>query len=752
MKTIDMKKRLKRTVIFAVALTIFLFISGYVVARLFVVTFNSTTEDRMYEEARNYRGRINREVDQNFQLLNTVASLVGSYDLENVDGFEEALMNADAQNDFLIFGYFDKEGEGLISGYRKSGPLRVHLSQLQTEIQDVVAGTMRGEEVVSDAFMGDITKENVFVFGVPVYRNGELIGALMASDAVDIFTDVLEERNWFYGSGYVHLLNSQGDYIIRNQERVVKENLKSIMNPPYLTEEESQEVYNLMQREERVEFSFLYHGMEYQALLEPVGINGWYLICINSLENVNRNIYQIAYAAAGFFIAITVLFSFLLISEYHTMKNVNEQLMDMAYYDDLTGLYNMKRFMDLVEEACEEDENFSVAAINIRQFKFINEIFGKDQANRLLAYIGKVLRKNLGEDEFACRESADMFYVCLRDTEEQYMQERMEWLLQAIVHDSRERGTYQLGVRGGIAKMEPGLDPQEVVTHAMFALAKAKKMYQSGYHVFDQTLHEQEQMDNYMESHAREALREGEFQLYLQPKVDLKKGKVAGAEALVRWVKEDKTVLYPGSFIPLFEANGFCAQLDLYMFEKVCQQLRAWMDAGIEPIPISINQSKATFYEEEYENRLCDIMRMYNVPSRLITLEILEGLVIDDLQEMNRRLEHLRQLGFKISMDDFGTGYSSLNTLGKLKIDEVKLDRGFLLEAVEGTDRKVRLIMEEIVHLSKKLSIDTVIEGIETEENEQFVKEINCDYGQGYWFSRPLDVDTFTKDFLVNRK
>ena len=236
--------------------------------------------------------------------------------------------------------------------------------------------------------------------------------------------------------------------------------------------------------------------------------------------------------------------------------------------------------------------------------------------------------------------------------------------------------------------------------------------------------------------------------MFLQPKINLKTGKLGGAEALVRWLKKDGDMIYPNQFIPLFESNGFCARLDMYMVEQVCRRIRKWIDEGIEPIPISVNQSKLLFYEEDYVESLCRLIEKYRIPARLITLEILEGLAIGNVEELNNRISSLQEKGFRISMDDFGSGYSSFNTLGKLKIDELKLDRVFLIEITNEKENRQRIIMEQVVDLTKRLKISTVVEGVETRENEVLIQSFGCDYGQGYYYSRPVSADEFEEKFL----
>ena len=739
MEEINIKKRLRTLAIFSICLTLFLFTIAFAMSQVFISTFKHTMEERMHEEANNYKEQIERQVDRNFQMLNTMASMISTYGLEQKEDFHQALVRADMENEFQTFGFYGIDGEGVLTKPCYGNGL-----------QEIAQEVLRGKKIVSNVISEENTEKKVFVFGVPVYRGEQVVGALMASDVVDAFSEWMEEESLFYGKGYVHLLDQKGNYLIHGSRMVVEEKVETIMVSPYLNAREQAVVREAMQKMKKEEFSFVYRNIEYHALLTPIESNGWYLLCINSLQNVNKNVYIVAHVAAIFFVLIVGLFIFTLVYGYRMMKTMNRNLKKMAYYDSLTEAYNMYHFKELAREA--GNLSYAIAVVNVRQFKFINEIFGKEQADHLLQYIARKLQEVVGDGEFFCRESADSFYVFLRESEEEVLQARMNHALQQITDLKKDKNFhYHLIMNCGIAVSEPDGSVEEVMTRALFALAKAKQVNQQAIWVFDTTLHEQEQIDNFIESHAREALECEEFELYLQPKMNVQDDSLGGAEALVRWVNAEGTFLYPSSFIPLFETNGFCADLDMYMFEKVCQCLQKWIADGYQPVPISINQSKLTFYEENYEQRLSELLEKYQISASLITLEILEDLVIDDLSDMNARLERLKKMGFKISLDDFGTGYSSLNTFGKLKIDEVKLDRGFLLETEKEGCGSTRMIMEEVVRLAKKLSIATVIEGIETEEQAAFVKSIGCDQGQGYYYSKPISAEQFTKEILGER-
>ena len=186
----------------------------------------------------------------------------------------------------------------------------------------------------------------------------------------------------------------------------------------------------------------------------------------------------------------------------------------------------------------------------------------------------------------------------------------------------------------------------------------------------------------------------------------------------------------------------------MYMVEQVCRQIRFWMDSYGVSIPISVNQSKLLFYQDNYVEKLCELIERYQVPARMITLEILEGLAMEDARGLNDRLLELKEKGFRISMDDFGSGYSSFNTLSSLDIDELKLDRGFLMEMHGSRRERQQLILEQIAQLAGKMNITTVAEGVETREDEEIILQAGCDYGQGYYYSRPIDAQVFTEIYF----
>ncbi len=457
-------------------------------------------------------------------------------------------------------------------------------------------------------------------------------------------------------------------------------------------------------------------------------------------------------------LALVALAWFALHSRHNADKalQAERRLGHLAMYDELTGAYNESYFRKLVQERCDRKENDVLVAFNIRGFRYINDTYGTKRANDLLCGIIAVLRPWMHEGELACRPAADLFYLLLKETDTASLGGRIADMSRNIstMASSTLEGL-PLTIYCGAVFVADSHAPYHVsanMSYMMAALAHAKKINCAVVYVFDEALYQTEQLRYYIETHMQPALEQEEYQLYLQPKMNLQTGRVDGAEALVRWQSKERGMIYPDQFIPLFEENGFCQRLDLYMVEQVCKTLRQWMDCGLAPVGIAVNQTKALFVKEDYVECLLAITGKYRIAPQSITLEIMEGLAFENLSALNHTIQRLNREGFQVSMDDFGSGYSSLNTLGRLAINELKLDRGFLMDAVNDPKGAQSEVLAAILVLAKKLGIKTVAEGVETKKSEDMIRAMSCDYGQGYYYSKPIPAEDFREKFCVMRR
>lgn len=752
MNDYQMKSDKRRLMITSIVIILVLLAVGFGIFELFINAYEQTMKERMQDEVYRYEDQISAQIDQDFQMMNTMAAFFGSAENIQYEEYFNIIKNADEENDFLTLGIFDLDGNGLISDRDVGKVYDYNVNDMQPEVQEVIHKALHSEEVMSDEFIGGLTEKDVVMFGVPIYTNGSVVGCMIASTEISAFSGAVEDNNVLYGSGSMSLIDGNGNFLIRGEDASVKDQRKSILFQPdhsNLNQDEIDNIIESMSNQKQIEFSFASDNGRYNVLLSPLKYNNWYLLCTNSVSQASQGLLYLELALLVLFIVIILVFSLLLSYWYKSVKKGNENLYQVVYYDQLTDVYTMTRFSYLVKEALQNASSYAICVFDIRQFKFINEIYGKELADKLLCSMAMILKHSFESDGLVCRESGDTFYVFVKDPDQDKLYRKLQDVLKSIVsgHIFSQLG-YPPKLCCGVSFGNKDQKLQTTITNSMFALARAKEKHVDVWY-FDMDLHELEKIENYVETRAENALEKNEFKLFLQPKVYLKDGYLSGAEALVRWVNDEQDELYPSIFIPMFERNGFCIKLDLYMFERVCEQLRAWIDAGYDPIPISVNQSKITFFESGYVSKLSTILKKYDVDASLITLEILEGLALENADELNQQIDELKKVGFRISMDDFGTGYSSLNTLGKLNVDEIKIDRSLLLEATSSENNKYRIILEEIVRLTKKLCISTVVEGVETVEDDTFVKHLTCDQGQGYFYNRPVSAEEFTQNILL---
>lgn len=754
----SLKSRIKKLSIAVVIISFAILIAVVAASYNLRTILQDALFSQMESETEQYSINIRRQMDADIQTLNTLASFI-QYGNMDTDSFIKGFQLSREYNDFDGLGFFGRPDMNIDIGIMITSDAveEVSAEALDGNMAAVVQDAWNGGSGISRIYTEEDTDENMFAYAVPVYADKEVAGALAAEVGTDVFADVLQDRSVLHGSGYIHLISDSGKILVRSEERVIEEELDTIYDNDYIAQEEQENIKDALIKGESCFSEFTYNRETYQVLLAPLGVNGWYLFCVQTAQSISGSIYHLMTNTQ--IITVVVLFIILIIIAYgyRIIYRSNHNLIKSAWYDPLTGAYNMAKFEYETAGIIENTYEYSLAAMNIRQFKFINEIFGTRAADLLLCHMKSVIADNVTENEYYCRNSEDMFYLLLRDTDRDRIKERIGKMIQeisryAICNNRDYRILLYCGVVIGTDVEDEEPSVKKSMTHVRFALDTARQSLKNNIWFYDTRLHEDEKLQNYVESHMNQALDNHEFKLYLQPKVNLSTGRTSGAEALVRWIAEEGRIIYPGQFIPVFEANGFCVNLDMYMLEEVCRQIRKWIDDGLTPVPVSVNQSKLLFYEADYIDNLKSLLDKYQIPAELISLEILEGLASENVNELNKRIGRLREIGFKISLDDFGSGYSSMNTLASLEIDELKFDRGFLLglkDSGEEYERQI-IIMNEIVELTKKLKISTVVEGVETKENEELVRALGCEYGQGYYYSMPMSASEFSEKYVKN--
>ena len=422
----------------------------------------------------------------------------------------------------------------------------------------------------------------------------------------------------------------------------------------------------------------------------------------------------------------------------------------MTEYDELTGAYTMRAFLGKAQcliRAAEPQTRY-IVRFDVAGFRGIDEIFGQEEGERLLRAIAFLVRENLrGDREIFARLSGDIFLACL-EGDRRRVRDFMEWLrVETVEYTSAYRADLVFGVCLAESRETP---VQELCDRAYMALKAVKAGGFADYAFYDGELRSRLLEEQFIREQMHSALAEGQFVVYLQPKVEMFSGRIVGAEALARWRHPERGLITPDRFVPLFERNGFIVRLDEFIWEETCKLLRAWLDRGYSPTPVSVNVSRLHFNEDDFCAKLLDLTRKYRLPRHLLELELTESAFFENERVLRRAMRTLQEAGFLFSMDDFGTGYSSLNTLRALPFNIVKLDRAFVSD---GTDNeRGQIVARSTIELARQLRMKIVAEGVETLEQALFLLGMGCNYAQGYYYSRPLTSREYEDLSFVRRK
>ncbi len=423
-------------------------------------------------------------------------------------------------------------------------------------------------------------------------------------------------------------------------------------------------------------------------------------------------------------------------------KNEYQQLVE---YDQLTGIYNRTMFISKTQYMLEKNLNtqYVLVRFDIEKFKVINELLGHKEGDALLKYIAGVLRKHIGKNGTYGRLEADVFVMCFP-----HSQENVTLMIEKYLENMRQ---YSLNLEiilcFGLYIIHDITVPVDImIDRATLALKTIKGNYITRYAYYDDILREQLMEEQEIVNEMKDALETGQFLVYLQPKCSLDNDRIVGAEALVRWKHPKKGLVPPGKFIPVFEKNGFIMELDAFIWEETCKLIKKWIDTGEPVLPISVNISRVNLFNPQLVSIIRELVEKYGIPPHLLELEITESAYTNNAFQLIDVLNEFHEHGFTVLMDDFGSGYSSLNMLKDIPVDVLKIDLNFL----SGTDAlgRGKNILSSVVGMSRSINIPTIAEGVETKEQADFLRSIECHRAQGYFFFKPMPIEDFEKAVL----
>lgn len=717
-----------KTIIYAVAAFLFLIVLSA------IIIWNSTkllqaVEDRTLNYLRDVAG-------ESVQLVNDrIDGVLESLELIS-DGVER--LEPEARRDFLLrkteicnftdLAVADETGkaQSLNNGTWEMGDL------------PIFAHALEGENGVG------IWGEYI-VYAVPLSEKVPSARVLVGVKSVDKMRELIT-NDCFNGQGSTGVLGQDGNYVVTPERRP----FFSMINETEYQETEEWAVElqeNLLKGQAGSLVLHTDSGKDILLDYRPLSVDGWFLATLIPKDILSSEVDRYISRIFAITVLLVALFLTLLIAIISMQNRYRSKIEKMSFYDPVTGgasnVYLQFQAQELIRKA--PQARYVVASLNLRNFSLINEFEGRQQGDRLLRDVCAALSAEAdGEGELVARGEADTFYLFLQGAEQPQIVERLERMVGKLANLSDTIGP--LRANTGIYCMQPGeADLADAEACADAARKSVEKSYHNTCTFYSESIKNRQRDMATMLYQLEGALERRELQMYLQPKVRAENGTVAGAEALVRWEHPEKGLISPATFIPLCEENGLICQVDLLVFEQVCRCLSKWREAGVEPVPISVNVSRQHFRDPEFLTEYRQLLETWKVPPEWIELEITESIMFSssEFQYVRDFIQTLHKIGFTCSLDDFGSGYSSLSLLKDLPIDCLKLDRQFIIGRFE--EPSARTVIEMIMNLARKLGIMTVAEGVELEEQVSFLREAGCDLIQGFYFSRPLPVEEFER-------
>lgn len=608
-------------------------------------------------------------------------------------------------------------------------------------------------ETVQEAFNGTagisyIGQQDLY-YSAPVWNGQEVHQVLVGIRSKENIQSMIAAKS-FNGKCLNCIVDSKGHLLLDSEDMRPFEQLEEIFEAG--SEEVRQSIVqmqkNIAQGKGGV-FEFIsIDGSRNYLSYNSLHVNDWVIMTIVPADLISAGSDQYVFRTfvliVGIFITLALFWSLL----YRIYNSSRKKLIEIAFTDTLTGGMNDKAFQLKYQDVAgnQSMQEYAIVHLDVRDFKLVNENFGIAAGNQMLHYIYQVIGRHICREnyEFAARSETDRFFLCIRADGPKMIQNRLNEIIEDInaFHDTDCPHCHLSFRKGACFADKEDMDIRTLQDRARIAAQQDSHGTEHSCVFYDESITEKIKKEQELDGLFGESLNHHDFQIYFQPKVGLKDGRLKGAEALIRWEHPKKGMIFPSDFIPLFENNGKICRLDLYAFEETCKILSRRKHEGKALFPVSVNLSRQHFYHPNFLEEFDAVFRQYDIPYEMIEFELTESIFLDDagIDAVKEIIEQMHRMGFRCSLDDFGSGFSSLGMLKEFDVDTLKMDRSFFLDI---SSERARDVIKCVVELAKKLHVKTVAEGIETTEQIEYLSSIQCDEVQGYIFSKPLPIREF---------
>lgn len=695
------------------------------------------------EEAEENAALIEKEIDAKFGVLQSFANELSSTgdeiaEIRDMQSFVEVY-------NFKRMGFIDLNGIAKTTdGFEKDLSFR--------EFYQI---GLKGESFITASLLdtvGDHTEDMINILSVPVYDNkGEIKGVLFATYLTEKFHETIFSDS-FQGEGYTYIVAGDGDVISSYGDGMQKEydNIFVYKGDAVKYDDVTQEKVENEMREKlsRVGIGVNEDNVKYFYCYKPLEIKSadmnWYIFFIepksvldDRMHPIMRDIQFLVVILIGILFMANIVFLF-----YNVRRR--QELFRLAYKDSITGGDNFSNFKEKAKKY-ENTEGY-VIALDISEFKLVNNVCGNARGDEVLKAIWDVILANCNDNEQAARVNADGFVIFWIESSKKTVTYRIEKLINEIEGISEQLSVPRLYPVIGIRAVEKLDDADKRYGEALRAKALVKNRRDRHYAFYDEIDYDTIVENKNLENGFEKALADKKFEVWYQPKFNSHTGKIVGSEALIRWRADDGSLISPGRFIPLFEKNGNIIRLDEYVFREVCRQQKEWQKEGIQILPVSVNISRFSLYYSNVVEKYERIINYYDVDHKYVQIEITESAIIENTVIVEL-IQKFHDAGFDILLDDFGSGYSSLASLNQMPFDTIKLDKS-LVDYV-GNENGEKLL-KFIVQLVQSLGMKITAEGVEYKEQLDFLENLNCDDIQGFYFSKPLMLADFSAKLTEN--
>lgn len=551
------------------------------------------------------------------------------------------------------------------------------------------------------------------------------------------------------------VIDQQGE-VLFSYPKASQNNMFKVIDSSQANAEFPKEVmYQNMKEGKDGVFGYIFQGQQRFLSYCPIGYNGWYAVAILPTVSVAKKIHSLVLMSFVLCLSIIGVLALFLAFMLHMQRQNSKALYKMGFVDPLTQNDNLNAFqLKFPAKATafkEQNKPFAMVLLNLNRFKALNDIYGFEQGDQLLCQIARMLTEELQEGELCCRSGADRFLLLVGCPSREELADRIEKLINRLEKNCQiGQEPLPISLTCGIYIVEEETPFYIMFDRAKLALDTARQRAGIRYAFYDREYLQRIVTEKRIESNMETALAEHQFKVYLQPKYSFQTGRMVGAEALVRWLHPTQGMIRPDWFIPVFEKNGFVLKLDQYIWQEVVAFLQKRQNSNLPIVPIGVNFSRLHLDDPQFIESIATVSQKAGVSSKWLEVELTESVVFGDAQRMQQVLHGLHEKGFSVAMDDFGAGYSSLNVLKNLDFDCVKLDKEFLARGENNP--RMRQVISGLVKMIKELGSKIVAEGVETEEQAEFLRGIGCDVAQGFLYSRPLPLEEFEKKLAQEGK